>query len=165
MPSDFFLPMGFSFSVSIQDGDGDATRYDFKESDGTFQSVAGLSVDLEMEEIAEGGENRFKHKLPVKTKYPNLVLKRGFFLESKVTEWFKDGIQTFKIVPKTIIVTLMKPGEKNDDGTTKLVPLYSWNIVGAYPIKWNVDTFNAEESKIVLETIEFAYNYFDAKKA
>ncbi len=157
--------MGFSFAVTIKDGDGDSERYDFTESDGTFQSVAGLSIDLETEEIAEGGENRFKYKLPVKTKYPNLVLKRGFFVDSKVTKWFKDGIESFNIVPKNILITLQKPGDQDTDGTTDLVALYSWNVVGAYPIKWNVDTFNAEESKIVIETIEFAYNYFEAKKA
>jgi hypothetical protein len=31
-------------------------------------------VDLETENITEGGENRF-HKLPIRSTYPNLVLK------------------------------------------------------------------------------------------
>jgi len=39
-------------------------------------------------------------------------------------------------------------------------PLMTWNVVHAYPLKWAMADFNAEESKLVIETIELAYNYF-----
>ena len=61
----------------------------------------------------------------------------------------------FEIEPKTINVFLLD--EKHE-------PLQSWNIKNAYPIKWNVSDFNAEESKIVIETLELTYNYFTTKK-
>ncbi len=145
MATEIYPPVGFHFKVEFQDignvGDNDTK----------FQSVSGLSVDLETEEIAEGGENRFKHKLPVKSKYPNLVLKRGMLVNSDLIAWIKSAINDLDINPATIIVTLL-----NDEDE----PLKTWNIVHAYPIKWNVDAFNAEESKIVAETIELAYNYF-----
>ena len=153
--ADYLPPLGFSFKVEIE---GFATN----SNDVEFQSVSGLNVDVELEEIPEGGENRFKHKFPVKTKYPNLVLKRGMLVDSELINWFKDGIETFEIEPKTITIKLMKV-EPEDDGS--LQPLYTWNIQGAYPIKWNVDALNAEESKVVLETVELAYNYFTSEKA
>ena len=43
----------------------------------TFQEVSGLSIEIEVEEFAEGGENTFLHQVPVRSKFPNLVLKRG----------------------------------------------------------------------------------------
>ncbi|MBT6006247.1 MAG: phage tail protein, partial [Prolixibacteraceae bacterium] len=116
--------------------------------------VTGLSVDIDTEEIAEGGENRFKHKLPVRTKYPNLVLKRGLLVNSDVIKWCNDAIQNGIFNPVDIIVKLLN--EKHE-------PLMTWNVVHAYPVKWAVSDFNAEESKIVIETIELVYNYFSYK--
>ncbi len=141
---DFYPPVGFHFLVEFSD-------LDSQSIDHQFQSVSGLSVDIETEEVAEGGENRFKHKFPVKTKYPNLVLKRGLVIDSKVIDWCRDAIENFNFKPINITVKLL-----NDEHQ----PLISWNIVHAYPVKWVVEDLNAEESKLAVESIELTYNYF-----
>ncbi|CAM1345304.1 phage tail protein [Tenacibaculum amylolyticum] len=140
----YYPPVGFSFKVEFE-------SLSTSEDDHSFQSVSGLSVDLETEEIAEGGENRFKHKIPVRSKFPNLVLKRGMLLNSEVIKWCKKAVENFQIEPKNITVKLL--GENQE-------PLQTWNIVHAYPVKWNVGDFNAEESKLVIETLELTYQYF-----
>ena len=141
----YYPPVGFSFMVEFQ---GLSTQ----NTDISFQSVSGLTVDLETEEIAEGGENRFKHKIPVRSKFPNLVLKRGMLLNSEVIKWCKKALENFEIEPVDITVKLLGEDAK---------PLQTWNIVRAYPIKWSVGDFNAEESKLVIETIELTYQYFN----
>jgi len=141
----YYPPIGFHFSVEF-------TGLSTSKSDHQFQSVAGLSVDVETEEITEGGENRFKHKIPVRTKYPNLVLKRGLLVDSKVIDWCKDAVENFEFKPIDLLVKLLN--EKHE-------PLLSWNIVHAYPIKWSIADFNAQESKVVIETIELVYNYYN----
>ncbi|MAQ76668.1 MAG: glycerol acyltransferase [Aquimarina sp.] len=141
----YYPPVGFHFSVEF-------TGLTASESDHQFQSVSGLSVDIETEDVAEGGENRFKHKIPVRTKYPNLVLKRGLLVDSKVIEWCKDAVENFNFKPIDLMVKLLN--EKHE-------PLLSWNVVHAYPVKWSIADFNAEESKIVIETIELVYNYYN----
>ena len=141
-------PIGFHFSVEFPNVSTDS-------KDQQFQSVSGLTVDIDTEEIAEGGENRFKHKVPVRTDYPNLVLKRGLLTDSKVITWIRDAMENFKFKPTNIIVKLLN--EKHE-------PLLSWNIVHAYPVKWSVTDFNAEESKLVIETLELNYNYFKVLK-
>lgn len=140
----YYPPVGFSFKVEFE-------SLSTSEDDHSFQSVSGLSVDLETEEIAEGGENRFKHKIPVRSKFPNLVLKRGLLLNSEVIKWCKKAVENFQIEPKNITVKLL--GENQE-------PLQTWNIVHAYPVKWNIGDFNAEESKLVIETLELTYQYF-----
>ena len=142
--STYYPPIGFHFKVEFL---GISTE----KNDHQFQSVSGLSVDLETEEIAEGGENRFKHKIPVRTKYANLVLKRGLLLDSGVIKWFKKAIEDFDIKPIDLTVKLLN--EKHE-------PLLTWSIAHAYPVKWNVGDFNAEENKLVIETMELSYNYF-----
>jgi phage tail-like protein len=140
--SNYYPPLGFHFKVEFNQFMGEFE----------FQSVSGLSVDLETEEIAEGGENRFKHKLPVRTKFPNLVLKRGLLVDSELITWCKNAIENFDITPTDLTVKLLN--EKHE-------PLMTWNVVHAYPVKWSIADFNAEESKIVIETIELAYSYFN----
>lgn len=140
----YYPPVGFHFKVEFE-------NLSTTEEDNSFQSVSGLSVDLETEEIAEGGENRFKYKIPVRSKFPNLVLKRGLLVNSEVIKWCKKALENFEIQPVNITVKLL---DENHE------PLQTWNIVRAYPVKWSVGDFNAEENKLVIETLELTYNYF-----
>ncbi|RZJ52287.1 MAG: phage tail protein [Flavobacterium sp.] len=147
--ANYYPPVGFHFLVEFE-GLGS------QEKDHQFQSVSGLSVDIETEEIAEGGENRFKHKLPVKTKYPNLTLKRGMLIDSAVINWCRDAVENFSFKPVNLTIKLLN--EKHQ-------PLISWNVVHAYPVKWSVEDFNAQESKLVVESFELTYNYFTLIKS
>ncbi|MCD0467640.1 phage tail protein [Flavobacterium cupreum] len=147
--ANYYPPVGFHFLVEFE-GLGSQAK------DHQFQSVSGLSVDIETEEIAEGGENRFKHKLPVKTKYPNLTLKRGMLIDSAVIDWCRDAIENFSFKPVNLTIKLLDEEHQ---------PLVSWNVVHAYPIKWAVEDFNAEESKLVVENFELTYNYFTLIKS
>ena len=122
-----------------------------QEKDVQFQSVSGLSVDIETEEFAEGGENRFKHKFPVRSKFPNLILKRGLVADSELIKWCRNAIESFQFEPVDLTVKLLNENHE---------PLITWNVVHVYPVKWDVADFNAEESKVAIETIELAYNYF-----
>jgi phage tail-like protein len=146
--ANYYPPVGFHFLVEFAD-------LGTAEKDHQFQSVSGLSVDIETEEIAEGGENRFKHKLPVKTKYPNLVLKRGILVDSDVIEWCRKAIENFEFKPIDLTVKLL-----NQDHD----PLMYWKVIHAYPVKWAVEDLSALESKIVVESFELAYNYFTLHK-
>ena len=139
--ANYYPPAGFHFKVEFAN----------LKSEFEFQSVAGLSVELTTEEIAEGGENRFKHKLPVRTSFPNLVLKRGLVTDSSLIKWCRDAVEDFNITPTDITISLLN--EEHE-------PLMTWNVVHAYPLKWAVADFNAEESKLAVETIELAYSYF-----
>ncbi|EAZ83088.1 phage tail protein [Algoriphagus machipongonensis] len=140
----YYPPSSFHFLVEF-------TGIDAKNNDHEFQSVSGLSVDIDTEEFAEGGENRFKHKFPVKTKYPNLVLKRGVLVDSKVISWCRDAIEDFEFKPIDLTVKLLNEEHQ---------PLMTWNVVHAYPVKWSVEDFNAQESKMAIESVELSYNYF-----
>lgn len=140
--SNYYPPLGFHFKVEFSN----------LKSEFEFQSVSGLTIELETEQIAEGGENRFKHKLPVRTRFPNLVLKRGLLTDSSLIKWCREAVEDFNITPTDITISLLNENHE---------PLMTWNVVHAYPLKWSMADFNAEENKLVIETIELAYNYFN----
>lgn len=143
--ADYYPPVGFHFSVGLDDITG-------TEDDSKFQSVGGLKVEMETESIKEGGENRFVHVLPVRSKYPNLVLKRGMFVNSELIDWCLDAFENLDIQPADLTISLL-----SDDHTT---PLKTWKVKKAWPLKWNITDLSAEESKIVVETIELNYQFF-----
>ena len=143
----FYPPVGFHFLVRFE---GLLLKYPGIPDIG-FQSVSGINADIGIEEYQEGGENRFKHKLPNPVTYPNLVMKRGMLIGSQLMQWFKDSVESYKFEANDITVILL-----NGDH----IPIQGWNFIKAWPVKWNISDFNAEESTIVIETIEFAYQYF-----
>src|SRR5947207_15122479 len=55
---------------------------------GAFTEVSGLAVQIAVEEVAEGGQNQYTHKLPGRMKWPNLVLKRGVTDTDNLLAWF-----------------------------------------------------------------------------
>ncbi len=140
-----YPPTSFSFIVN-----GISTS---EAIDSQFQSVSGLSAEIGTEEYAEGGENRFAHQLPLRPKYSRLVLKRGLILDSGLISWCKNAMEKFEFEPRDLLISLY-------GGALTTAPLMVWNVVGAYPIKWDVSEFNAEETKLAIETVELEYKYF-----
>jgi phage tail-like protein len=139
----YYPPWGFYYKVNFESSS--------EPNDARFQSVSGLNVEYDTEEYKEGGENRFTHKLPVRTKYSDLVLKRGMLTGSEVTKWFLDAFRERVFQARTVNVILMN--EKSE-------PLRTWNVAHAVPKKWTVSDLNANENSIVVETLELTYQYF-----
>lgn len=139
----YYPPVGFHFKVEFVNIGND--------NDIRFQSVSGLNVEYDVESIKEGGENRFEHKLPVRSKYPDLALKRGMLVDSKVIQWCLDAFQKRSIQPAEINIMLL-----NEQHT----PIRTWHVHRAWPRKWTISDFNAQENSIVVETLELSYTYF-----
>jgi phage tail-like protein len=135
---------GFHFRVEFE-------LFPQSEIDVRFQEVSGLTVTVGVEEYAEGGQNRFTHKLPMRTSYNDVVLKRGLFTGSGVINWCRDAVENYNFKPTNVLISLL-----ND----KHEPLRSWYLVNAYPKSWEVSSFNAEQSQVVIETLTLTYNFF-----
>jgi phage tail-like protein len=139
----YYPPVGFHFKVEFS-GIGN-------DNDCRFQSVSGLNVEFDTESFKEGGENRFEHKLPGRTKYPDLSLKRGMLTDSEVIKWCLKAFQQREFKPADVYVTLLN--EKHSG-------IKTWHFRKAWPRKWSVSDFNAQENTVVVETLELSYTYF-----
>jgi phage tail-like protein len=138
-----YPPVAFHFRVrfSISQEDRDIR----------FQDVSGLSVALGVEEVKEGGENRFAHRLPTPATYGNLVLKRGLLPDSAVRAWIEKAVQNFEFEPAEINIDLL-----NDQHE----PISSWTFTRAWPIKWQISDLKSTANEVVIETLELAYASF-----
>lgn len=140
----YYPPVGFHFKVEFV-GIGN-------DNDSRFQTVSGLTTEFDVENVKEGGENRFEHKLPGRTKFPDLTLKRGLLINSSVVKWCMDALKNRDFQPATLRVSLLN--EEHE-------ALLTWKVHNAWPRKWTVSDLNAGENAVVVESLDISYSYFE----
>ncbi|MEM9598573.1 MAG: phage tail protein [Acidobacteriota bacterium] len=154
MNTEYYPPGGFFFAVTVV-GTGMEPSAP-TDIDASFQEVSGISADFNVEELTEGGENRFVHRLPRPARYANLVLKRGIVtVPSFLADWSGQTIGanlSLPIVTQNLMVSLL-----NETG----FPVVTWGFFNAYPVKWEISPMDSMENRILTETLEFSYNYFE----
>jgi phage tail-like protein len=115
-----------------------------------FQECSGLTVEVEVQEYVEGGNNEFIHKLPGRMKYTNITLKRGISDNAQFATW-RPKIEGGKISvePKNLsIILFSQAGE-----TVK-----TWEVTEAYPVKWTGPDMRASSMDVAIETLEIAHS-------
>ncbi|ELZ32522.1 hypothetical protein C474_06872 [Halogeometricum pallidum JCM 14848] len=114
---------------------------------GGFSSVGGLSMEMQPEEVEEGGRNTNTHKLPARFGHQNLVLKRG--LTDYVDFWDWIWATTHGVVRRERVDVYLQDAPGNR--------VWGWSFLDAYPVKWTGPEFNAEQSAVAFETLEFTH--------
>ncbi|MBT8339629.1 MAG: phage tail protein [Desulfatitalea sp.] len=145
-PSDADYPLpAFHFCVTFSEK---------SDEDAAFKEVSGIGAQIETESYSEGGENRFVYELPKAVKHPKLVLKRGIAENSSpLVQWCKSVLENGlneAITPKLIHVMLL-----DADGQA----VRQWSFDDAYPVNWEVESFNATKNEVAIEKIELAYGH------
>ena len=114
---------------------------------GGFTRVKGLAREIKHESYREGGVNEYEHKLLTQVSYPVVVLERGLVLDDLWT-WAQRAADG-EVERKTIRIRLQnEAGEK----------LWAWQIEHALPVKWSVSDLDAQQSQVVMESLELAHH-------
>ena len=123
---------------------------------GAFTEVTGLAVQLEVEEIAEGGNNQATIKVPGRLKWPNLVLKRGVTDNNSLFEWLAecsgDGFE------KTHIITKRNGSVALLDSQQQ--PVRIWRFQQAMPVRWTGPSLAASATTLATEELEVSHGGF-----
>jgi len=128
---------------------------------GTFMEVSGLEVSIETEDVAEGGQNAFTHKLPGRMTWPNITLKRGVTSQDNLLDWLnassgeKFAGNGNKLTRSSGAITLL------DRAGTRL---RSWDLEDAYPVKWSGPSFAADSENTADESLEITHHGFRARE-
>jgi phage tail-like protein len=144
MADNFYQTVNFHFKVEFTLNEEDV--------DVRFQSVSGMDVSYDTEQIKEGGENRFEHVIPTRTKCTPLVLKRGLLKpsDSELTRWLQKAFNDEEIdTIDTVTIKLLNEEHK---------PLMLWTINNVWPRSWKMGELNAEQGAVLIETLELNYN-------
>lgn len=156
-PGKWTPPVSFYFKVVFQ-------RMNNQPFQVSFLEVNGLSWDMG-KRVYRGNNGEFQ-AVPTGLTYTNLVLKRPLGpLSCSLAQWLKE-CQDFiykarkdkdmKAIP-TYDVVIHLLDEKSE-------PKASWQCIRAYPMKWNLGSFDAVKSELATETVELAYAYMERVK-
>ena len=110
---------------------------------GTFRNVEGLDSETEVIEYQDG-DDLVLRKRPGRTKYSNIVLKRGYVASDELWTWRKK-VMDGTVERKSGSVILC-----NDSGE----PIMRYNFFEAWPVKWKGFTLDGKGTDSVVEEIE-----------
>lgn len=131
------------FRVKI-DGHGDL---------GNWSKCDGLSVEYDVFEYKEGGENSYVHRIPGRAKYQNVKLTRPVNKDSKkVANWMAK--LKIEVKRQTAEISALD---------TEGNPIATWNLEGVFPVKWNGPSLDVGANQVAMETLELAHNGFLAE--
>jgi phage tail-like protein len=117
---------------------------------GAWTKCEGLSVEYDVQEIKEGGQNDYIHRLAGRAKYQNIKLTRPIDKDTgKVAAWLASVASAPK--RSTAEIQLL------DAGGTKVT---SWKLAGVYPAKWSGPTLDTGTNQVALEVLELVHNGF-----
>ena len=123
---------------------------DDKGSLGSWSKCDGLTVEYEIQEYQEGGQNDYVHRLPGRCKYQNIKLTRPLDKTSAdVASWVAGQRQ--KVERSNAEIAVLDPAGEI---------VAKWNLRGVYPVKWTGPSLDAAGNQIAIETLELAHNGF-----
>jgi phage tail-like protein len=127
---------------------------------GRFMEISGLEVNVAVEDLEEGGENSYVHKLPGRMTWPNITLKRGVTQNDTLLSWLnRSSGEQFsangnKLDRSTAAITLVGPSGQR---------LRAWEFGGAFPIRWRGPEFAVTSDDMATEELEITHHGFRAK--
>ena len=117
---------------------------------GSFQSIDGLGISIEVVEFREGGDPN-PRKLPGRVSFPNVTLGRGYVNPSFFENWIqqaRDGAPGFR---KNLTVVVL-------DGRGTEVARY--NLFECWPSSWKISSEDSKGNDVMTETLEITHQGF-----
>lgn len=139
------VPFGsFGFNVQLQIGEAGK-----EESLACFQEVSGLSIQLNVTDLVEGGVNNTTRKLIGNTSYSNIVLKRGL-CDASMYNWIRTFVdhKGGKLERMSGTITILDDAGK---------PAQKFKFERAIPVKWDGPSLNVMQDAIATESLELAH--------
>lgn len=115
-----------------------------------FRNVEGLDSETEVIEYQDG-DDMILRKRPGRTKYSNIVCKRGYVATEDLWEWRKK-VMDGKVERKPVSIILL-----NDNGGE----IMRYNGFEAWPCKWKGYSLDGKGADVAVEEIEFVVERWD----
>ena len=120
------------------------------KSMGNWQKCDGLSLEYDLFEYKEGGENAYVHRLPGRVNYPNVKLTRPIDSDSSSVNAWLMSLQV-RMVPSTCEISVLDPSGES---------VAKWVLAGVYPVKWTGPQLDVNSNQWATETLEISHNGF-----
>lgn len=120
---------------------------------GSFASLSGPGLAIEILEFREGGDpNAIPRKLPGRTTFANLTLKRGYVNQSFFESWIqqvREGAPGFR---KNLSIVIL---DRNGAETAR------YNLFNCWPSSWTISSPDGKGSDVLTEEVVIAVERFE----
>jgi phage tail-like protein len=113
---------------------------------GAFTDCTLPSLELELEEVKEGGLNTYTHQLPGRRKSAKITLKNGVGLLNQLLPWYIKSMNE-QFSRRRVTITLF---------SALIIPVMVWDIEDAYPVKWVGPDLQSGSNSVAIQTLELA---------
>ncbi len=121
---------------------------------GSFTSCEGLGCEVVVETREEGGNNGLVWQLPTRLKYPNIKFSRPLGKQSEaVSALFSRMASGYQLATGHIQAM-----------TAAGTVVAEWGLQGVVPVRWTGPSLNADQPKVLTETVEIAHHGFQPGK-
>ncbi len=129
------ITAAFRFVVSV---DGTALA--------AFSECKLPDLELNMEEVKEGGLNTYVHMLPGQRKPARITLKNGVGVAKELKEWYTQALSE-KFTRKRVSIQLLN---------SKLEAVMTLDFQNAIPIKWSGPNLKSDDNTIAIQVLELS---------
>ncbi len=115
-----------------------------------FTEVSGLDVETEVIEYRHGASPEYHStKMPGLTRYSNITLKRGIFLnDNEFYDWWKENSSLGSVERRDLTISLLNAAHE---------PVVVWKVKSAFPVKITGPVLNATSNEVAIESIEIVH--------
>lgn len=150
----------YQFAIEIDDPNGNAVIV------ALFQSVTGMSVKREVEGLTEGGVNNFAYEFPGHISYEHITLEAGLTSSDFFWEWMVEGQFEGRAQAKNFVLVQRRHNpDFASPGDDIFKEIKRWEFTNAFPVSWKISDLSLDDSqKIVIESLELSFDFFELKK-
>ena len=148
------LSSTFNFRITLNRSDGGDDPASL--GDGGFQECTGLEIEMDVQELQEGGRNNGVVRRVGRGKYSPIVLKRGMFfaddggVANEMWNWLQGVLDGVRPVQRFDGVIEMLSADGIDT-------VAAWTFDRGLPQKISGPQFNAKTGEIAIEELTIAH--------
>jgi phage tail-like protein len=121
---------------------------------GGFSEVDLPEATIEVIEYREGADRSSgARKLPGRTSYANVVLRRGLAGDTDLSDWF-EATRDGALQRRDVTITLLDEAR---------APVQRWLLRNAWPVRLAYGRLEGRGNAVLIETLELAYEGFETE--
>jgi phage tail-like protein len=142
----------FNFRITLNRSDGSSPAL----GDGGFQECTGLDIEMDVQELTEGGRNDGIVRQVGRGKYSNIVLKRGMLVadggqaKNELWKWLQDVLAGVRPVARYDGIIEVLSADTSQTVAT-------WTFDRGLPQKIAGPQLNAKTGEIAIEELTIAH--------
>lgn len=114
-----------------------------------FSEVSLPTLTTKTDNITEGGQNNYVHKLPANIEIGTVRLKKGMSTTMDMLDWYMDVFTgNWQYARRSVMIVVFN---------TMHMPVLFVYLADAYPVKWVGPTLKTDGGEVALDEVELAF--------